>query len=638
MKKFLLFQLVLMLSLPALAEEPFSFETRKVPVNRGGEVDGTVSLRFYKDMPSVPYISVADFQELMLPGTTIVVSKTGEGEYLLEGPYAKATVNTVTEQFSSDNYMAFTNLMGQLREGMDNVYYDGAPFIRYNRQELTPASATVTFDFKKYGIDLRGNNKTVYFPFATLSDLYSDLYYHVAGYTGDKVVIVTDNQNEKISVIEPENAERLLEADTRDEDMAAFSYAELCFVIDHFYGMPGRSPLESGIQNDGLDKTLDTVENGPLIKKLLKSTDMEDYLIGMKSLQVLLDDGGHTNLMVDMDLFSITMGDEDLAGEAWNERNDKIQYKYPELYGSLTEYFNKLEEQNSKLQDIDIYRPYIDTYHKEGKTAFLMLNTFGFTNMKAWNEYYKGGCIGETPAIDEEFKGDLSVVLDALKQASEDPEVKNFVVDLTCNLGGSLDVVMAMTALMGGQSHFYSENTLTGQRQKIYYDVDCNFDGVFDEKDKEVMYDLNIAVLTSDVAFSCANLFPSLMKDMGFPIIGERTGGGSCAVQNIVTPEGFQYQISSARGRLTNNKWENIDGGVEPDYVIDVSSGDYSNFYDVATINAFINKYCTSPNSIIDLNATSQDGTCVYYDLSGRKIDGRGVKGVYILKGKKIAK
>ena len=56
MKKFLLFQLVLMLSLPALAEEPFSFETRKVPVNRGGEIDGTVSLRFYKDMPSVPSI------------------------------------------------------------------------------------------------------------------------------------------------------------------------------------------------------------------------------------------------------------------------------------------------------------------------------------------------------------------------------------------------------------------------------------------------------------------------------------------------------------------------------------------------------------------------------------------------------
>ena len=636
MKKFIVFQLVLLLSLPALAENPLSLEKRQVPVNRGGEDDGTVCLYFFEDMPSVPYISVADFQELMLPGTTIEVSKTGEGEYLLEGPFANAMVNTVNDQFSSDNYMAFTNLMGQVQEGMDNVYYDGAPYIRYSHQELTPASTTVTFDFMKYDIDLRGDDKAVYFPFAILSDLYSDLYYHVAGYTGEEVVIVTDNQNEMISMIEPENAERLLEAESREEDMAAFCYAELCFVIDHFYGMPGRSPLESGIQNDGLDKTLDTVENGPLIKKLLKSTDMEEYIMGMKSLQVLLDDGGHTNLMVDMELYFITMGDKDLAGEAWNDRNEKILYTYPELFMPLAEYLMNMG--SSKSQDIEIIRPLNGTYYKEGKTAFLMLNTFGPTNLEAWNDYYDNGCTGETPDIDEEFLGDLSVVLDALKQADEDPEVKNLVVDLTCNSGGSLDVVLAMTALMGGQSHFYSENTLTGQRQIIYYDVDSNFDGVFDEKDKEVKYDLNITVLTSDVAFSCGNLFPSLMQDMGFSIIGERTGGGACAVQNFVTAEGYQYQISSSRARLTNNKWENIDGGVEPDYVIDVSSGDYSLFYDVDAINALINNYSNFTDSMVSLNATSHDGTHVYYDLSGRKIVGPVAKGVYIVNGKKVVK
>lgn len=626
--------MVFLLTLPVLAEEPFTIETRQVPVNRGGEVDGTVCLHFFPDMPSVPYISVADFQEMMLPGTTIKVSKTGKGEYLLEGPYANATVNTVNDQFSSDNYMAFTNLMNQLREGTDNVYYDGAPYIRYSHQELTPESVTVTFDFKKYDIDLRGDDKAVYFPFAILADLYSDLYYHVAGYTGDKVVIVTDNQQEMISMLEPENAERLLEAEGREEDMATFCYAELCFVIDHFYGMPGRSPLESGIQNVGLDKALDSFENGPLIKRLLKSTDMEEYIIGMKGLQVLLDDGGHTNLIVDMELYNITMGDEDLANEAWDEQNKKILYTYPELYIPLAEYLMNMN--NSKPDEIEIIRPSSGTYYKEGKTAFVMLNTFGLTNNEAWNDYYEGGCTGEVPAIDENFQGDLSVVLDALKQASEDPEVKNFVVDLTCNLGGSLDVVLAMTALMGGQSHFYSENTLTGQRQIIYYDVDCNFDGVFDEKDKEVKYDLNFAVLTSDVAFSCGNLFPSLMQDMGFPIIGERTGGGSCAVQNFVTAEGFQYQISSSRGRLTNNKWENIDGGVEPDFVIDVSSGDYSKFYDVAAINYFINNYCSSPTSIVDIDAASHNGTCVYYDLSGRRITKPAAKGVYILNDKKV--
>ena len=47
MKKVFLFQLVLLLSLRALADGAISFETRQVPVNRGGEDDGTVSLRFY---------------------------------------------------------------------------------------------------------------------------------------------------------------------------------------------------------------------------------------------------------------------------------------------------------------------------------------------------------------------------------------------------------------------------------------------------------------------------------------------------------------------------------------------------------------------------------------------------------------
>ena len=638
MKKSILFQLVLLLSLRALANGAISFETRQVPVNRGGEDGGTVSLRFYDDMPSIPYISVADFQELMLPGTTIEVSQTGEGEYLLKGPYAEATVNIVSEQFSSADYMGFTNQMGQIQEGMDNVGFGGAPFLRYNHLELTPASATVTFDFKKYGIDLRGDDKAVYFPFSTIADLFCDLDFHIASYNGEKVVLLVDGDNEDVAKLEPENARKLLEAESRNEDMAAFCYAELCFVIDHFYGMPGRSPLESGIRNDGLDKALDTADNGTLIKQLLKSTNMNEYFIGMKGLQVLLQDGGHTGLMVDWNLFKATQEEEDEeeAFENWKEGNQIIEETYPELYHPLMEHLDLLN--NPKVQDIALARPSDETYYKEGNTAYLMLESFGPVNEDAWNEYYDGGCKGETPAIDENFLGDLSVVLDALKQANEDPEVKNLVVDLSSNLGGDLDLLMAMTALMGGQSHYYCENLVTGQRQKIFFDVDCNFDGVFDERDKDVKYDLNIAVLTSDLSFSCGNLFPSLMKDMGFPIIGERSGGGACGVQPFVTPEGMQFQISSARARLTNDKWENIDSGVEPDYVIDVSSGDYSAFYDVAAISEFINNYYGITDPAVNINATIHEGTHIYYDLSGRKFDGHAVKGVYILNGKKVAR
>ena len=314
--------------------------------------------------------------------------------------------------------------------------------------------------------------------------------------------------------------------------------------------------------------------------------------------------------------------------EEWKERNKEFEDTYPYLYQQLMDLIEEFME-SSKREEISMYRPSTSdqTYYKEGDTAFLMYDQFGPINNKAWKEYYKNGCQGETPAIDEEFPGDLSVVLDALKQASEDPEVKNLVVDLACNTGGDFDVLMAMSVLMGGPNYYYSENLVTGQRQISYFDVDSNFDGVFDEKDKDVKYDLNIAVLTSDVSFSCGNFFPSMMQDMGFPIIGERSGGGSCGVHPFITP---------ARDRLANKNWENIDGGVEPNYVIDVSSGDYSAFYDVNFINEIFRSRSLNPSGI--LSVINRGGTNVYYDLFGRKLANPAAKGIYIVNGKKVVK
>ena len=53
---------------PVNPGEHTTFTTKQLPVNRYGEAIGTVNVRFYDDMPSVPYISVADFQRLLKPG------------------------------------------------------------------------------------------------------------------------------------------------------------------------------------------------------------------------------------------------------------------------------------------------------------------------------------------------------------------------------------------------------------------------------------------------------------------------------------------------------------------------------------------------------------------------------------------
>lgn len=642
MKRRLFMMVAAMTATMSLFAEP-AFTTKQVKVNRGGQESGTVTLRFYEDMPAVPYISVADFQALMLPGTTITVTKTGD-DYTLQNTYATATVNTTTEQFSSDNYMAFTNLMSLIqKDNMDNVYLDGAPFVRYKCQELTPEHVTVTFDFQKYGIDLRGDDTAVYFPFATIADLYSDLYYHIAGYNGEQVVIVTENENSDICKFDGGRSLALLGQTTRPADLAAYTYKEFCFVIDHFYGMPGRSSYEQVIQENGLDKALsdNLIDYGTSIKQLLQSTSMKDYLFGMNCMQSVLADGGHTGVWIDLKAYA-AMGSTENIGK-WLSAIKDQQETYPELgFIVLTDFMEymkttredavKAARKAKNLEDV--------TYFKEGDTAYLLYPQFGPINISGWKTYYDGGCQGPFPAADDNHKGDMVLVLDAMKKANEDPEVKNLIFDLAYNRGGSLDAVMGITALTSGKSRFYSENTLTKQRQLITYEVDCNFDGVFDERDQEVFkdYNLHYGVLTSGLSFSCANLLPSLMKDLGFPIIGEQSGGGACAVQNFITPEGLQFQLSSYRGRLTDDKWNCIDQGVAPNHPITVTTDDgqtydYSPFYDVAAISELM-KTATGIAPIENVNHVPLSDT--WYTLDGRVVTAPTTKGIYINRGRKV--
>ena len=174
---------------------------------------------------------------------------------------------------------------------------------------------------------------------------------------------------------------------------------------------------------------------------------------------------------------------------------------------------------------------------------------------------------------------------------------------------------------------------------------------MFDDKDKEVWknYQLKYGVMTSSFSFSCGNLFPSLMKDMGFPILGEKSGGGACAVQNFVTPEGLQYQLSSARARLTDMNWVNIDPGVEPTIPIKVMQDDgvtldYSKFYDVSYVSSLLKNatgiielstfFDRGQSDFIDDNVQSD---AVWYTLDGRRLNAQPVqKGLYIVNGRKV--
>ena len=573
---------------PVNPDEQTAFTTKPLPVNRYGEASGTVNVRFYDDMPSVPYISVSDFQSLVKPGTTINVTKTGGGLYQLQNAGGKATVNTTDDTMAFDDYMGFTNLMDLLQPGMDNAYYDEGAFVRYNHQTLSGGSPAVTFDYGKYTIDLRGDDTGVYFPFTTLADLYADLFYHNAVCNGAKVVVAKrEDEGWSVDALDPDfTTENIMKTGTRAADLAAYSYRELCFVLDHFYGFPGRTPFEQMNYQEGLDKVLSSTADGQQVKQFLLSTDMTEYATGLEMLNAYFNDGGHTNIWRSASVITA-------EGSTFKETYPSLAQFYRENYYSVNMNGGVLLQCNKSARSScygdsvgDDGTPVV-TYHKKGNTAICHFDSFNRINRQAWNKFYAG--TGPLPTIENTENDDLVIFLDALKKADEDPEVKNFVIDLTLNGGGSLDVVVAMTSLIYGESLCRCFNVLTGQQTTWYYDVDRNFDGKFDELDKDVHYDLNFCILPSRLSFSCGNLFPSLCQDAGQLIAGEKSGGGSCAVSMYRTAEGLRYAISSARARLINKQGQNIDGGVIPQVPIALGPDVTWQGYTVSNFTPFYN-------------------------------------------------
>ena len=136
---------------------------------------------------------------------------------------------------------------------------------------------------------------------------------------------------------------------------------------------------------------------------------------------------------------------------------------------------------------------------------------------------------------------------------------------------------MAILAMTTGQNQLYGIHKLTGQDMTFTFETDTNFDGVYDEKDKEVHYDFNYGVLTTRHAFSCGNLFPFIAREGGAVIIGEPSSGGSCCIQAGSDAEGFRYMMSSAQWQLRDLEGDDLEAGCPVDIPIEAKSNRFLN-------------------------------------------------------------
>ena len=519
---------------------------------------GELTLHFYEETPNIPYMGINEYMTRIMDipltaeadenGMLLLKNELG-GELLCDA--AGGTISTqdwvkvITPKMPIENCAKSLSDVNCAFVRITDVKYEGDP-------------KPIVFDFAKYGIKIHSDGKDVYLPISILSNMLTDIATNHLRYDGKSLYLrrvdLASNPNDPILMNEVMLAR--LKGEERPADIIAQCYADLCFTFDYFFGHPGKCPLDAPLAEKGLDGAIEDLgADGVKLKADLLSPSLTTYVTALQKLFLVYLSDGHT---VPTDVYSIT-GNKAVT-------SDRI------LSAKLT--IDSLKDMlDSKATMEQILHLAItpqrqiawgnDNYREYDKTAIIRMDSF-MPDEAAWEKYYKGE--GELP------QDCIGIVVSGLRKAKENTNIKNVVLDLSCNGGGSSDVLMMLLGLTTGQNQLYGKNILTGQSIRITYESDNNFDGVFDEKDKEARFDFNYGVLTTRQAFSCGNLCPIIMREGGAVVIGEPTSGGGCCIQVGTDIQGIRFMMSSCQWQLVDSQGNSVEGGCTVDLPIGTKS------------------------------------------------------------------
>ncbi|MER2151301.1 MAG: S41 family peptidase [Candidatus Limivicinus sp.] len=599
MKKTLSILLILAmaLSLSAAAFAEGSSTEKTVPVYRESMTgDETVTLRMVGD---IPYIKIDDYYNKLLftgaekyPQQASPMKVTRSGSVYETTAYdgTKGIFNAEENTFTCENLDAYSTppyyalLLASERD-------PSAPFVSISHTDYTGDRKTVNVDFGRYGIDILGEGDELWVPLAVLQGLFCSPFAYNVFYNG-KNIYLSDGM-EQLQTVNAKDMDEDYYAfgeTERSEEKINFDYGSLCFYVDTCYGYPERSRLSASIAEVGLDQTLDRTIDGmdlPGVKKLLLSPDIKEYACGLYLLLMALDDGGHTAFA---DFFWVPketlMTWLDAIAELGIKKTEKTDYADVSLEG-LTAAFEKALQNGFDRVEVMSYDNGAEqaTYLEQGDTAMFLFDHF-YCNRAAWTAY-EDGQMSEMP------EDSMGTFMKALEMAKANPNIKNFVVNIAMNAGGESGIATTISKLICGQSYRHQLDVYTGRDEVIWYDVDLNFDGVFDEEDGEVSYPFRFAVIEGAQTYSAANYLTNMAKDNGVCVLGEMSGGGANSPQQTPESEGLWFQLSG-RYKLMDKNNETVDLGIEPDYALTEEKDgeiDYSRFFDFAEISRLIDGF-----------------------------------------------
>ncbi len=454
----------------------------------------------------------------------------------------------------------------------------GAPLValmeRSPQNAAAKQSGRLKIDlYKKYGIPMYVYQGDFFLPVSTISDLFFSEYGLCMAYNGASLFLLQASApfEDKTKNASGKTIERLFYKGNKknyDTDLALYNYQELVLMLELKYGL-----TDQALEDARYDKFFE--ENG--LKKRLLSGKPKIAEAALKEFIVIYLD----------DMHCVMKAANPYVGKSFETRLlldaeiPKTEYWKPFLEGISRD--KEARARSSAVDRMGNPIPYMEI----GNTAYVTFDSF--ENIGDNHQLYY------TQAFQEQMDSLLSesdivaIVSYADSQINrKNSPIKNVVIDFSLNTGGSLDAAMYFLSWVQGYAKLDIANSKIGAEYSNTYRADIDLDGMIGARDSLASRPLNIYCLVSSSTFSCGNLLASCLKESkAAKLIGRKTGGGACAVQACVTPDGtvFTFSGNYKFSAVRNGKYFDIDAGVEPDYPID----EPKKLYDRAWLSDYIN-------------------------------------------------
>ncbi|MCK9492978.1 MAG: InlB B-repeat-containing protein [Acholeplasmataceae bacterium] len=450
--------------------------------------------------------------------TVKYIAEYTQNDVIVETESYEAVLDFTNNTLTTENF-DFFNALGASTET------DFGEGLTYGNYTIVEGNG-IMIDFNQYRIDLVTYETTTdtmfLMPQALANLIFVGQVYYDTYFNGDKLYgfdsyQILDGASDVADVIKQssKNTENI------PSDLKRFTYDYLALTLDYFYGLKPES-LSSYY-----------TFLAPYADNIMHRFDTSHY----------------------KDVFNIVYGLDDLhtyhqLTGYYEPASYEINLTY-EMLGQRTQAYYEGYWTIDDLVTASNLEPVRVT--PDGKTGIVTIDSFDV----------------DTP---NQFKADIDGLL------SQNPTIKNIVVDITNNGGGNLGAVWRTMGYMTDDVIMYhSMNRADGSSysQEII--------------DAYPAYDLKFYIMTSSVTFSAANLMAATAKEMGFAtVIGLPSSGGASSIGGIVTPTGDVFFMSSSSAmstKLSDGTLKNVEYGVTPDILFTGVSQLFNDEYIQTVVN-----------------------------------------------------